>query len=192
VTKRNWERIIPASWFDIPERLRSVSLLRAVTCLVFACCALALPSGGSGKKRQSSIASRSPQAVGAAGFLALAQHQLDVANFTVAADYAATAASKAPTLVDYAHYIRAQAEYALKNYSEVAKSATHVFNQVPTSPFIGPAAALAVRADLDGDSPKDALDLVKKYYDVIPQPEADLLLARCFAATGDLLEGAQH
>jgi soluble lytic murein transglycosylase len=58
--------------------------------------------------------------------------------------------------------------------------------------LIGAAAALAVRAGLDSDHPKDALDLVKKYDEVIPQPQADLLLARCLAATGDLAQAAEY
>lgn len=129
--------------------------------------------------------------VGAAGLIALAQHQLDLGNFAAAAESAAAGAQKAPSLEDYAHYIREQAEYGLKNYAEAAKSATHVFNQVPSSPLVGSAAALAVRAGLDSDHPKDALELVKKYDEVIPQPQADLLLARCLSATGDLLQAAE-
>lgn len=144
------------------------------------------------RKKPQSAPSPPPKAVGAAGLIALAQHQLEISNYSTAADYASAGAAKAPSLDDYAHYIRAQAEYSLKNYNEVAKSATHVFNQTPTSPFVGAAAALAVRADLEGDRPKDALDLVKKYYDVIPQPQADLLLARCYAATGDLAQAAEQ
>lgn len=133
----------------------------------------------------------SPKTVGAAGLIAVAQHQLELKNFAGAADYAGAAAKNAPTLADYAHYIRAQAEYALRNYSEVTASATRVFDHLPVSPFVGPVAALAVKADLDGDSPKQALELIKKYFDVVPQPDADLLLARCFDAIGDLSRAAE-
>ena len=169
----------------------SMASVRIPRWLLVACFTVPLLSGTARKKAQSGP-SLPPKVVGAAGMIALAQHQLDLGNFSAAADYASASAAKAPSLDDYAHYIREQAEYGLKNYAEVAKSATHVFNQVPTSPFIGPAAALAVRADLDGDRPKDALDLIKKHYDVIPQPQADLLLARCFAGTGDLAQAAEH
>ncbi len=130
--------------------------------------------------------------VGAAGLIAVAQHQLDLNNSAAAADYATAASAKAPILDDYAQYIRAQAEYRLHNYSAVQQAATRVFNQQPASPFVGDAAALAVRADLDADSPKQALALIRKYYNVIPQPEADLLLARCFDATGDLAQAAEY
>ncbi|MBV9404812.1 MAG: hypothetical protein JO211_05675, partial [Acidobacteriaceae bacterium] len=116
----------------------------------------------------------SPKVVGAAGLIAVAQHQLELGNFAPAAQYATAASAKAPVLDDYAQYIRAQAEYQLRNYADVQQAATHVFNQVPSSPFVGAAAALAVRADLDGDSPKQGLELIKKFFDVIPQPQADL------------------
>ncbi|HEY3456276.1 MAG TPA: tetratricopeptide repeat protein, partial [Bryobacteraceae bacterium] len=135
---------------------------------------------------------QAPKAVGAAGVLAVAQHQLDQGNFNAAVDYAAAAARKAPVLNDYAQYVRAEAEYKLKNYPEVARAATQVFNQDPVSPLLGPAAALAVNADLDSDNPKHALELVKKYFDRIPQPEATLLLARTFMANGDLTPAAEY
>ncbi len=138
------------------------------------------------------VATPAPKAVGAAGLIAIAQRQLDQGNFAAASEYASSAASKAPALADYAHYIRAQAEYRLKNYPEVSKSVTHVFNQTPVSPFTGVAAALAVRAELDNDSAKTGLDLIRKYYKQIPQPQADLLLAQCFAGIGDLAQAAEY
>ena len=133
-----------------------------------------------------------PKAVGAAGVLAVAQHQLEQGNFNAALDYATAAARKAPLLNDYAQYVRAQAEYKLKNYPEVSKAATQVFNQDPVSPLLGPAAVLAVNADLDNDNPKHAFELVKKYFDRIPQPQATLLLARAFQANGDLAQAAEY
>lgn len=144
------------------------------------------------KKTQTAAKPPAPKAVGAAGLIAVAKHQLDIGSAQAAVDYATSASTKAPILDDYAQYIRAQGEYQLKNYGEVAKSATGVFNHTPLSPFVGPAAALAVRADLDNGSPKQALELVKKYYDRIPQAQADLLLARCFDATDDLPQSAEY
>ncbi|HEY7303571.1 MAG TPA: transglycosylase SLT domain-containing protein [Bryobacteraceae bacterium] len=161
-----------------------------------ACSVIALLAGAAvhtpAKKKHATPPLQPPKVVGAAGLISVAQRQLDSRNFTAAAEYATAGAKKAPILDDYAQYVRAQAEYQLKNYPEVAKSATRIFNQTLPSPFVGPAAALAVRADLDGDNPKHALELIEKYFDVIPQPEADLLLARCFQATGDLLQAAEY
>lgn len=144
------------------------------------------------RKKSAPAGPPAPKVVGAAGLIAVAQHQLDLGKCSAAAEYATAASGKAPMLDDYAQYIRAQAEYNLRNYPEVAKSATRVFDQKPLSPFVGPAAALAVRADLDSDNPKQALDLVKKYFDRIPHPQAELLLARSFEATGDLPQAAEY
>ncbi len=143
-------------------------------------------------KGKAELKPQTPKVVGAAGLIAIAQRELDQNHLQSAIDYATSASAKAPILDDYAQYIRAQAEYGLKNYGEVAKSATRVFNQVLLSPLVGPAAALAVRAQLDANDPKQALELVKKYYDRIPEPQGDLLLARSFDGTGDLPSAAEY
>lgn len=134
----------------------------------------------------------SPKIVGAAGLIAAAQDQLNKKNYTTAVEYATAASSKAPLLEDYAQYLRAQGAYALKNYRDVGESARKIFDHVPASPLVGAAAALAVRADLDGDSPKQALSLIKKYFDVVPQPDANLLLARCFQANAEFNSAADY
>lgn len=166
-----------------------------------ACAAIALFSITAGAARHTSSkkkavhkppAAPAPKVVGAAGLISVSQHQLQLRNYSSAATYANAASKKAPVLDDYAQYIRAQAEYQLKDYAEVQKAATRIFEHTPLSPFVGAAAALAVRADLDGDAPKRALQLIEKYVDSIPQPEADLLLARCFQATGDLPQAAEY
>ncbi len=144
------------------------------------------------KKKQAPAKPQAPKAVGAAGLIAVARHELDQNHLEAAVDYAASASKQAPLLDDYAQYIRAEAEYRLKNYAEVGKAAAHVFDQAPLSPLVGPAAAVGVRAQLDGDNPKQALELVKKYYDRIPQPEGDLLLARSYQGTGDLAQAAEY
>lgn len=130
--------------------------------------------------------------VGAAGLIAAAQNQLDHKNYSAAVEYAAGASSKTPTLRDYAEYLRAQAEYELKDYGKVGDSAKKIFDFVPSSPLVSPVAALAVRANLEGDRPKQALALITKYADVVPQPESSLLLARCYQANGDLLRAVDY
>ena len=45
---------------------------------------------------------------------------------------------------------------------------------------------------MDSGNPKQAFDLVKKYFDKIPQPQATLLLARCLQANNDLPQAAEY
>lgn len=203
MTNQNSGPNIPGRLFKVPgfpARLRPV--------IAAAMCALtlsaAIPSARRSVRKQtkqnSKLATKKSKlnkppdvkVVGAAGTLAVAQHQLEIRNFAAASEYAKNAAAKAPVLADYAYYVRAQAELQLRNFSNVTESATRIFEHAPVSPFVGAAAALGVRADLDGDHPKEALQLVKKYFEVIPQPEASLLLARCFQATGDLPQAAEY
>jgi soluble lytic murein transglycosylase len=49
-----------------------------------------------------------------------------------------------------------------------------------------------VQAYLDSNNPKEAFDLVKKYFDKIPQPQASFLLARCLQANNDLPQAAEY
>ncbi len=133
-----------------------------------------------------------PQASGPAANISLAKQYLELNNPATALEQANLAAVKVPQLNDYAQYYRAQAEYQLKNYSEVGKSVTQIFNQQLLSPMTGPAAAVGVAAYLDSGNPKQAFDLVKKYFDKIPQPQATLLLARCLQANADLPQAAEY
>jgi soluble lytic murein transglycosylase len=121
-----------------------------------------------------------------------AQHELQLGNYAVAAEESTAASAKVPVLSDYAEYIRAQAEYRLKNYKNVDKAVTEIFKFEPLSPWVGQAAALAVTSNLDGGQPKPALELIRKYFDRIPQPQADLLYAKCLQATGDLAQAAEY
>lgn len=176
-TKRLWERIIQDRWLKFRARLRSCT----ASCLCL--CALAV-SGHA--------APPSPRSTSAAGLIGVAQRQLSSGNPAAAADSALAAAGKKSPLDDYAYWIRAQAEYRLNRYDEVAKAVTHVFEQAPASPFVGPAAALGVRSLLDAGKPKEALELVRKYYDQIPEPQGDLLIARSLQADGDLPQAAEY
>ncbi|MBV8896668.1 MAG: transglycosylase SLT domain-containing protein [Acidobacteriaceae bacterium] len=195
--RESWEPNIRGSCFSLWERPFSRRAFTRVLCLSAAIVGLAFASAhGAGPKKKKAQAPATkvqpPKVVGAAGLISVAQHELNLGHFTEAATYATSAAGKAPMLKDYAYYIREQAEFGLKNYSDVNDAAVQVFDQEPKSPFVGAAAALAVESDLDGDRPKSALELIEKYADVIPHPQSDLLLAKCYAATGDLEKAADY
>ena len=145
---RSWEPIIRASWINPLPSIRPFA--RSFSFLVFLYLALCIPNDGFAKtavpvqkhrpvKTRSTVKPPAPKAVGAAGLIAIAQHQLESGNSAAAAEYAKKASSDAPVLDDYAQFIRAQAEYRLKNYEEVAKTTVQVLNHLPVSPFAGPA-----------------------------------------------------
>jgi soluble lytic murein transglycosylase len=187
MTNLFWGQIIPAKWLSARFLLFLVFGIAAAT-------PLAAVSGKSARKRKPVTESQPPKAkaAGAAALLALAQKELDQNHLPTAAEYAQRAAKQAPELDDYANYIRAQALSRLHDSAGVSKTVSHVLEHNPVSPLAGPAAALAVQADLDSDKPKEALDLIRKFYPRIPQPQADSLLARAFQASGDLAQSAEY
>ncbi len=152
-------------------------------------CAL---TGSASKKKTKQTTAPKPKAVGGTGLIAAAQRELTQGNYKTASEYAKQAGNKVPQLEDYAEYIREQAAYNLRDYPEIDKAAARVFDQKPASPLTGPAAALAVKADLGNDQPKQALDLIRKHFARISQPQADFLLAQCFRANGDLAQAVEY
>ena len=133
-----------------------------------------------------------PQASGPAASISLAKQYLEINNPAAALQQANIGITRVPQLADYAEYYRAAAEFKLKNYPEVTKSVTAVLNEKLVSPLTGPAAAIGVSGYLDSGNPKQAFDLVKKYFSKIPQPQASLLLARCLEANNDLPQAAEY
>ncbi len=172
------------------NRFISLSLFLAVALA-------AVPSGSAFSpsrttKKRSATTAPKPKAASGAGLIAIAQVELTQGDFAAAERYAKDAASKVPALEDYAQFIREQAAFSLKEYGEVGKSAARVFENDPASPLSGQAAALAVKADLQDDQPQEALELIRKFYARISQPQADFLLAQCFRANGDLPQAAEY
>ena len=117
--RTNWEPIIQVVFCSV--RIQSLCWL-AVVCLLNvpvarpAALGAEAQSGHRPTKKKPAPPPKppAPKAVGAAGLISVAQHELNLGNYAAAAEYANAAASKAPILNDYAQYVRAQAEYKLK------------------------------------------------------------------------------
>src|SRR6185295_5407925 len=82
------------------------------------------------------------------------------------------------------------AEFESKNYSEAVKGAEAVWGSVPPSPLGPRAVLLAARAHVQNSEPTKALEVLRKHYDRLPQPQGDLAMARAFAAAGDSVSAA--
>ena len=138
------------------------------------------------------IAAVTSQAAESAAQLAAAKKAFEAGKFQAAVDAAASASRQSPSLSDYAAWIRAQAEYRLKNYPEVANAVRSILEQdEPSSPLATPAVELGVQASLDSLHPSEGLDLLRNFDETLPQPQGDLLLAKCFQASGDLPHAAE-
>jgi soluble lytic murein transglycosylase len=187
-----WESNIPDKCFKFGCRLPAAAAIMRLCLFGVALGAAPFAAAVHSPPAATKATTPKPKAAGGAGLIAIAQRELESRHFDAASRYAKEAGAKAPALEDYAEYIREQAAYNLKDFNELSKAAAHVFNVAPASPLSGPAAALAVKADLEQDSPKPALDLIRRFYPRISQPDADFLLAECFRGTGDLAQATEY
>ena len=99
---------------------------------------------------------------------------------------------KLPKLADYVAWFLASAQFDTQAYSEVPKTLEAVWSQSLASPLVWRAALLNARALEQAGNPQGALEVLRKYYDKLPQPQGDLAMASAFAASGDLVSAAVY
>ncbi len=97
-----------------------------------------------------------------------------------------------PELADYAAWFLASAQSESKNYPAVAKALEPVWKQNPPSPLTSKAALLAADAYSQTSAFGDAVDVLRKNYAALAQPEGDLALAKAFEAAGDTVSAAVY
>lgn len=188
MTNANWERNIQVRWSS-PLKLRSnrrtvLPVLIGMAGGILALSLMAAPPVNPSAAKQKDLSGVS--------LLGIAQREYGARQYAWAAEHAKQSIRGVSELEDYGSLVRAQAEYALKNYDDAARAAWHVFDVSPPSPLLGSAAAVAVQAHLDNNDGRKALEYLKRYYKRIPQPQADLALAKCFDATGDAANAAEY
>ena len=97
-----------------------------------------------------------------------------------------------PKLADYSAFLVASAEFGLKNYSATPKALEAVWKQAPSSPLAARAYILAAQADQQSGAAQAAVELLRKNYAALPQPQGDLAMAAAFAAAGDPVSAAVY
>ena len=122
--------------------------------------------------------------------LKAASAALDAKNYQAALASAGSLAKRLPKLADYAAWLAASAQFGLRNYSAVVGALDPVWKQTPASPLQSSSTLLAAQALMLNSAPKDAVDILRKNYAALAQPQTDLLLAQAFAAAGDQVSAA--
>ena len=97
---------------------------------------------------------------------------------------------KLPKLADYVAWFRASAEFSAGNYAAVPPALQPVWVQTPPSPLIGRSALLGAQAFEQTGNTSGAVNLLRRYYAALPQPQGDLSMAQAFAAAGDTVSAA--
>jgi soluble lytic murein transglycosylase len=122
-----------------------------------------------------------------AGVAALQGRQLNSAIATLK-----PLGNKLPKLSDYVAWFLASAQADAQQYADVPKALEAVWSQAPPSPLVWRAALLDARALTQSGNPQGALEILRKYYDKLPQPQGDLAMATAFASVGDLANAAVY
>jgi soluble lytic murein transglycosylase len=117
---------------------------------------------------------------------------LDAKRYAAAAASLNGLAKRLPKLADYAAWLDASAQFGLKNYGAVPATLDMVWKQMPASPLAAKAYVLAAQAAIQNGAPQSAVDLLRKNYAALPQPQGDLALAQAFAAAGDSINAAVY
>jgi soluble lytic murein transglycosylase len=90
-----------------------------------------------------------------------------------------------PKIADYVAFFVASARFESGDYAAVPKTLDPVFKMTPVSPLTPRAALLIARANGQNGDWKAALDILRKNYSTLPQPQGDLAMAAAFAGAGD-------
>jgi soluble lytic murein transglycosylase len=115
---------------------------------------------------------------------------LDAKRYASAVALLEPLGKRLPKLADYAAWMLASSQFALKSYAAVPKTLETVWKQTPPSPLTAKAWILAAQAYEQGGAPRDAVEILRKNYARLPQPQGDLALATAFAVAGDAVSAA--
>ncbi|MEQ1948832.1 MAG: transglycosylase SLT domain-containing protein [Bryobacteraceae bacterium] len=95
-----------------------------------------------------------------------------------------------PKISDYTAWMLASSQYDLERYDDATKTLDKVFTQTPPSPLVWRAALLAAKAYQQSGNPHAAVEILRRHYNKLPQPQGDLALATAFSADGDRVSAA--
>jgi soluble lytic murein transglycosylase len=98
--------------------------------------------------------------------------------------------ARLPQLADYVAWFLGSAQFDAKNYGAIPKALEPVFAQRPGSPLVPRAALLAAQSFVQNQQAAEALEVIRKYYSGLPQPQGDQAFAQAFDATGDPVSAA--
>ena len=124
--------------------------------------------------------------------LKAAASALDAKHYAAATAVLNGLAKQLPKLADYVAWLEASAQFGLKNYAAVPAALDPVWKQTPASPLAAKAYMLAAQGHVLNNSAQAAVDLLRKNYAVLPEPQGDLALAQAFSAAGDAMSAAVY
>ena len=129
---------------------------------------------------------------GALALLVLGATENEQRQFGDAQQHLQAAEKRLPALRDYVAYLRAAAEFELREFSETEHALKPVWDNTPISPLVGKTVVLQANSFLQDNKPKKAIDLIQKHLADLPESQTEDLLAHAYELTGDAANAALH
>ena len=129
---------------------------------------------------------------GALALLVLGATEMDQRQFGDAQQHLQAAEKRLPALRDYAAYLRAAAEFELREFSDTEHALKPVWDNTPLSPLVGKTVVLQANSFLQDNNPKKAIELVQKHLTGLPESQAEDLLAHAYELAGDAANATLH
>ena len=121
--------------------------------------------------------------------LSIAATDLEERRYAEARTNLLAARPRVPKLADLVAYWLAQASAGQEDYSRAITELEPVWAFTPPSPWLGRAALLAARAHKELMDPAEAVTVLRRYREQLPQPAGDLEMAKCLEAAGEAEAG---
>ena len=129
---------------------------------------------------------------GALALLAVSVTEIDQRQFGDALQHLKGAEKRLPQLADYIGYLSAVCESDLRAFQDAEKSLAPLWKFRPASPLVTKAVVLETNNDLDNGQAAAAVALVEQHREDLTGPQAELLLARGYEASGNTSAAVEH
>jgi soluble lytic murein transglycosylase len=129
---------------------------------------------------------------GALALLAVGVTEIDQRQFGDALQHLKAAGKRLPQLADYIGYLSAICESDLRAFPDAEKSLEPLWKFRPASPLVAKAVMLEANNDLDNGQAAAAVALVEQHREDLSGPQAELLLARGYEASGNSSAAVEH
>lgn len=125
---------------------------------------------------------------GALALLVLGATEIDQRQFGDALRHLETARKRLPKLADTIGYLTAVSQFELRDFASTESTLQPVWQSQPASPWIAKSVTLEVNSWLQLSQAPKAAALVDQHLADLTEQQADLLLARAYAAQGNAAE----
>lgn len=132
-----------------------------------------------------SYANAHKDATGGVALLAVAAQDATTDRKAEALRNLAAVRTRLPQLADFVDYLAATVNASAHDFTAAARECENVLKHSPKSPLAGQAAMLGAKSYIAAKAPARALEILRRSYEDLPQPDGDAAMAGAYDAVND-------